>query len=140
MNHIDLHGFINIFSVIPVIIYYISIVLTIIIIIVTLLTISSLIITISVISSILTIEYINKLYYYLRKIDDKILQKYKCGISHEIMSDPVITECGQIYDRKNIERWLLNHDTDPLTNTLLKHKNVCTALHIRREIKERVWI
>ncbi len=85
-------------------------------------------------------EYIKgkmqKIYYWIHKIDSEILQKYECGISHEIMSDPVTTECGQIYDRKNIEKWLLDHDTDPLTNTLLTHKNVCAALHIRREIKE----
>ncbi len=88
--------------------------------------------------TVIILSLINKIITIIRKIDNKILQKYKCGISHEIMSEPVSTECGQIYDRKNIEKWLIDHDTDPLTNTILKHKNVCKALHIQQEIRE--WV
>ncbi len=68
----------------------------------------------------------------------EIPHKFICGISYEIMSDPVVTECGQIYGRKSIEKWLLYHNTDPITNIKLNHKYVCTALHIQKEIKE--WL
>mmetsp|Transcript_6220 Transcript_6220/g.6817 ORF Transcript_6220/g.6817 Transcript_6220/m.6817 type:complete len:103 (-) Transcript_6220:275-583(-) len=40
-------------------------------------------------------------------------------ISHEIISDPVIATDGITYERKEITTWLSNHNTSPLTGTLL---------------------
>ena len=47
---------------------------------------------------------------------ESIPEDFLCPISYEIMFDPVITECGMTYERKNIEKWLIEHKTDPLTN------------------------
>lgn len=41
---------------------------------------------------------------------------FLCPISYEIMFDPVITQYGMTYERKNIEQWLTEQRTDPLTN------------------------
>jgi hypothetical protein len=47
-----------------------------------------------------------------------------CPISLEIMEDPVICSDGNSYDRKEIERWLEDHDTSPKTNKTLPDKRL----------------
>jgi hypothetical protein len=39
-----------------------------------------------------------------------------CPISGELMSDPVLSEAFQTYDRASITEWLRRKQTDPLTN------------------------
>ncbi|EKX45487.1 hypothetical protein GUITHDRAFT_53147, partial [Guillardia theta CCMP2712] len=41
---------------------------------------------------------------------------FLCPISMEVMKDPVIAMDGHSYERQNIERWLEDHNTSPLTN------------------------
>jgi len=41
---------------------------------------------------------------------------FLCPLSYEIMTDPVVTACGQTYDRQNIEEWFRKSSTNPLTN------------------------
>lgn len=43
-------------------------------------------------------------------------------ITQAVMRDPVIAADGHTYERSAIERWLLEHDTSPLTNEQLAYK------------------
>lgn len=47
---------------------------------------------------------------------------FVCPISLEIMQDPVICSDGNTYERREIARWLTNHDTSPKTNMILANK------------------
>ena len=38
----------------------------------------------------------------------------KCGITQELMFDPVMAEDGMTYERAAIVEWLKNHDTSPI--------------------------
>lgn len=40
------------------------------------------------------------------------------------MEDPVITADGHTYDRAQIERWLRDQATSPITGEQLQHKNL----------------
>ena len=52
-----------------------------------------------------------------------ISSAFICPISQDIMRDPVMLfETGTTYERIEIIKWLSNHDTDPLTNEILKNK------------------
>ena len=42
--------------------------------------------------------------------------EFNCPISQTIMVEPVITADGQTYERREIEAWLVNHQTSPITN------------------------
>ncbi len=65
----------------------------------------------------------------------EIPAEFQCSVTGQIMSDPVIlTESGETYEREGIERWLLNHDTDPLTNERLANKNLAPNRSIKRSI------
>ena len=55
-------------------------------------------------------------------------KKLICPISHEIMLDPVIAADGTTYERQQIERWLHDHDTSPLTGLPLAHKELLPNL------------
>ena len=47
-------------------------------------------------------------------------EDFRCPISLELMSDPVILATGQTYDRTSIQRWLdAGHRTCPKTKQLL---------------------
>jgi uncharacterized small protein (DUF1192 family) len=45
-----------------------------------------------------------------------------CPITHDVMTDPVMDREGNTYERSAIERWLLTHNTSPITrNPLHSH-------------------
>jgi len=46
-----------------------------------------------------------------------IPQSYICPITHEIMTDPVIDEQGNCYEKSAIMCWLQTHNTSPITRT-----------------------
>ncbi len=58
----------------------------------------------------------------------EIPKEFICGISQQIMNNPVITSSGQSYDEENIKKWLNycleNHKpfTDPLTRKIISRK------------------
>ncbi len=56
-----------------------------------------------------------------------------CPISHEIMSDPVIAQDGNTYDRVNIEKWFSQKQTSPLTN-----EKITTGLISNNSIKSMI--
>ena len=54
-----------------------------------------------------------------RRVSD-VPDEYVCPISQHPMEDPVLAEDGVTYERKEIERWLMEHRTSPVTRAVLK--------------------
>jgi hypothetical protein len=51
--------------------------------------------------------------------------------------DPVIViESGMVYERVSIESWFKTHDTDPMTNCVLKSKALLGVLAFKQSIEE----
>lgn len=67
---------------------------------------------------------------------DDTPEEYTCPISGEVMVEPATTAMGQTYERRNIERWLRDHNTDPLTNARLANRNL-TPNHALRSLIQR---
>jgi small GTP-binding protein len=62
---------------------------------------------------------------------------FLCPISRTIMKDPVIVkETGQTYERKQIEEWFKEHNTDPLTNKQLKSLDLIWNYALRSTIED----
>ena len=59
---------------------------------------------------------------------------FYCPISHQIMTDPVITEDGHTYQRDQILTWFENHNTSPLTGLTLSTLNVFPNIILRNQI------
>ncbi len=51
-----------------------------------------------------------------------------------LMDDPVVAADGHTYNRVDIEKWLKEHDTSPLTHETLEHKLLIPNMAIRRLI------
>ena len=67
----------------------------------------------------------------LKKLE-KLQSNLACPITSEIMIDPVILiETGQTYERKAIEKWLEQHNTDPLTGVQLAKKDLVTNYSLK---------
>eukprot|EP00199_Chlamydomonas_sp_CCMP681_P000709 CAMPEP_0119106372 /NCGR_PEP_ID=MMETSP1180-20130426/4076_1 /TAXON_ID=3052 ORGANISM="Chlamydomonas cf sp, Strain CCMP681" /NCGR_SAMPLE_ID=MMETSP1180 /ASSEMBLY_ACC=CAM_ASM_000741 /LENGTH=475 /DNA_ID=CAMNT_0007091691 /DNA_START=54 /DNA_END=1482 /DNA_ORIENTATION=- len=63
-------------------------------------------------------------------------QLYLCPITQDLMVDPVIAADGYSYERSAIEKWLATHNTSPLSNQPLPHKNLTTNNALRSTIME----
>ena len=63
-------------------------------------------------------------------------ENFICPITYEVMSDPVITAEGHSYERSAIEAWLENHDTSPITNAVLEHKDLTPNLQLKIIIED----
>lgn len=66
---------------------------------------------------------------------DEIRKLLICPISTLQIEDPVVAYDGYTYDRCNIEKWLQDHDTSPMTNmkmkkTLIPNQLIKTILQI----------
>ena len=61
-----------------------------------------------------------------------------CPLSFEVFIEPVVTPNGNIYEKKFIEEWLEDHDSDPLDFTVKLNKN---ELKIEKDVHEaaRLW-
>jgi hypothetical protein len=55
-----------------------------------------------------------------------------------LMDDPVVAADGHTYNREDIERWLKQHDTSPLTNEPLEHSLLIPNMDKRRQIN--TWL
>src|SRR5688500_13856358 len=64
-----------------------------------------------------------------------ISEDFLCPITHELMTDPVATADGQIYERKAIAQWLQEHNTSPLTNEKLAHKILTVIPFVKKQIQ-----
>jgi len=62
----------------------------------------------------------------------------RCPISGDIMEDPVIAADGYSYERKNIENWIFENDSSPMTDEPLKHKDLVSNHQLRGQIQS--WI
>jgi hypothetical protein len=61
-------------------------------------------------------------------------------ITQELMVEPMTTTAGNTYEGAAITAWLREHDTDPLTNTVLRDKRLIPNHLVRGQIaawKER---
>ena len=67
-----------------------------------------------------------------------IPDEYLCAISHELLSDPVSTADGHIYDRQAIRQWFTINNTSPKTGLALAHTSLSTEHKIAKDIEE--WI
>lgn len=61
---------------------------------------------------------------------------FLCPISFHIMSDPVTTFVGSTYDRENIQWWLKDHQTDPLTKRPIPDKLLVPNNAMKESIEE----
>lgn len=64
--------------------------------------------------------------------------EFICGISQDIMSDPVKTCDGFTYDRYCIERWLETSNKSPMTGLDLDNKILVTNNAIRNQIEHYI--
>lgn len=60
---------------------------------------------------------------------------FLCPISREVMENPVLASDGHVYERSQIESWLLEHDTSPMTNIAMRPE-VAPVLSLRSEIQD----
>jgi hypothetical protein len=60
---------------------------------------------------------------------------FKCPITQEVMTDPVMCNDGHSYERHAIERWFAAHDTSPMTNVVIS-KNIVSNHSLRNSIQE----
>ncbi|KAK7397377.1 hypothetical protein VNO78_18547 [Psophocarpus tetragonolobus] len=66
--------------------------------------------------------------------DFSLPPEFRCPISTQLMTDPVILSTGQTYDRPFIERWLNEgHRTCPQTQQVLSH-SILTPNHLVRDM------
>ncbi|CAF3287350.1 unnamed protein product [Rotaria socialis] len=62
---------------------------------------------------------------------------YLCPITLEIMDLPVILiEDGRSYEKRELQRWLQNHNTSPTTNKVLKNKDFIINISLKNAIEE----
>ncbi|OMJ71947.1 hypothetical protein SteCoe_29710 [Stentor coeruleus] len=61
-----------------------------------------------------------------------------CPISQELMTDPVMTPYGHCFQRKNIEAWLSNHKTCPLTNNPLEISQLVPCYTVKAIVEEHI--
>ena len=66
--------------------------------------------------------------------NNEVPYEYKCPITHEIMTDPVITSDGQTYERSKIQHWLNKHNTSPITGAILPNKILTPNLALKKLI------
>jgi len=70
-------------------------------------------------------------------LEENCPPSFICPISTEMMIDPVmLLETGATYERKCIEEWLQNHDSDPSTGLHINSKEIVGVLALRNAIEE----
>jgi hypothetical protein len=58
-----------------------------------------------------------------------------CCITQELLEDPVVTCDGHTYSRMAIEKWLLTHNTSPVSGETLENKTVTPNLFVRKRVQ-----
>lgn len=61
-----------------------------------------------------------------------------CALSLQPFKTPVCTAEGLIFDHENIIRWLMTHDTNPVTGQPLKHSDLIKLQFARNDASEYV--
>lgn len=57
-----------------------------------------------------------------------------CNLTQDIMKDPVITNNGISYEKKDIEQWLLKNSICPITNKYLDKTLLIPNIHLKNTI------
>lgn len=65
---------------------------------------------------------------------ENIPNEFRCPISMELMTDPVLCEDGQTYDRRSIQEWLERSQTSPLTRQPLNPNALRPNLALKASI------
>lgn len=65
-----------------------------------------------------------------------IPDQFLCSITGELMKHPVATADGHVYEQAAIERWLLTHDSAPLTGLKLAHKQLMPIFALKTLIED----
>ena len=61
-----------------------------------------------------------------------------CSITHEIMTDPVITSDGHTYERSAIEKWLNYNNHSPLTREIITRDSLVPNIALRDIISKHL--
>jgi hypothetical protein len=70
-------------------------------------------------------------------IKEKNIQlSLECPIGGELMTDPVSLVTGHTFERKNIEKWFKDHDTNPATGEKIKDKTLTPNLLVKSLCEE----
>lgn len=70
-------------------------------------------------------------------LEDK-LEEFNCGITEELILDPVVAADGITYERRWITGWLEKNDTSPTSGVSLKNKDVTDNVDFRRRLIKRL--
>jgi hypothetical protein len=65
-----------------------------------------------------------------------IPESFMCPITTDVMDRPVVAADGHSYEFAAITRWLLSHDTSPLTNLKLRTTTLVENITLRNAIEE----
>jgi hypothetical protein len=71
-----------------------------------------------------------------KKLPDDIPSEFICPITTEIMSDPVMLTDGQVYEKKAIQKWLVAHNTSPLTKIIVDKNILIPCFPLRTLIQK----
>lgn len=72
----------------------------------------------------------------MRTDENRIPASYKCSITCEIMTDPVVCADGHTYERTAIEKWLKKNNTSPITRQKLASRNFLPNYALKSAIAE----
>jgi hypothetical protein len=63
----------------------------------------------------------------VEEMRDDLATLLQCGISFELMEDPVVTPSGQLYERSKIEQWIHSNHTDPSSRKSLRRSQLISV-------------
>jgi hypothetical protein len=69
-------------------------------------------------------------------VSNDVPYEYLCPITLEIMSEPVICEDGNTYEKKAITEWLSKRTVSPITNQEINPKNMFPNITLKKIIEE----
>ena len=77
----------------------------------------------------------------IEQLKDVIAKRKKpvqivCPISHDVMLDPVVAADGHTYERAQIEMWLTDHTTSPMTGADLEHTTLTVNIIARGMVQD----
>ena len=71
-------------------------------------------------------------------LESLLNENYVCPISQTTFIDPVIADDCQTYDRINIENWLKVSNNSPITNEILKSKELRPNFFVKEQIEDLI--
>lgn len=71
-----------------------------------------------------------------RVSDMQIPSQYICPITAQIMTDPVLTTDGHVYERNAIQQWLQTHNTSPITKAVVSTEILIPCFALKSLIEE----